>query len=357
MAARLLVPLAIPRFPLPAILAALALDAVDQSVFHAVGADPPGYQSYDKAFDVYYLTVAYTAMLRNWTDPTAFAIGRALFYWRLIGVAAFEVSDQRALLLIFPNTFEYFFIAYEVVRLRWDPSRLPRTWLIGAAAGIWILIKLPQEWWIHIAQLDFTDEITAHPWALAPMILAGALAVAGAMALWPRLPPRDWPPTFDVDAHVRRRRAAGLEAELAARSIWTWALLEKVVLISAIAVIFGHVVPGIRFGTTALILATALLVVANALVSQWRIRRGAHWATPLVQFGAMLAVNGGLVLGARLLLTGRGVLSFAVIDTLFFLALLSLMITLFDRYRAIGRLSLAGDPPAGAVVPCPAART
>ena len=25
------------------------------------------------------------------------------------------------------------------------------------AAFIWIFIKLPQEWWIHVAQLDFTD--------------------------------------------------------------------------------------------------------------------------------------------------------------------------------------------------------
>jgi len=26
----------------------------------------------------------------------------------------------------------------------------------GLVACIWIFIKLPQEWWIHIAQLDFT---------------------------------------------------------------------------------------------------------------------------------------------------------------------------------------------------------
>ncbi len=29
--------------------------------------------------------------------------------------------------------------------------------MIGLAAFIWIFIKLPQEWWLHIAQLDFTD--------------------------------------------------------------------------------------------------------------------------------------------------------------------------------------------------------
>ena len=29
--------------------------------------------------------------------------------------------------------------------------------MIGIAAFIWIFIKLPQEWWIHVAQNDFTD--------------------------------------------------------------------------------------------------------------------------------------------------------------------------------------------------------
>jgi hypothetical protein len=67
-------------------------------------------------------------------------------------------------LLIFPNTFEYFFIAYEGVRTLWRPTRLTRRQLIIGAATIWIFIKLPQEWWIHIAQLDATEEIVAHRW-------------------------------------------------------------------------------------------------------------------------------------------------------------------------------------------------
>ena len=31
--------------------------------------------------------------------------------------------------------------------------------VLGAAAFIWIFIKLPQEYWIHVAQLDTTDLI------------------------------------------------------------------------------------------------------------------------------------------------------------------------------------------------------
>jgi hypothetical protein len=48
-AARFLVPLAIPRYPLPAILAALIIDAGDQTIFQQFTNLPlEGYQGYDR---------------------------------------------------------------------------------------------------------------------------------------------------------------------------------------------------------------------------------------------------------------------------------------------------------------------
>src|SRR4029078_6052057 len=114
--ARFLVPLLIPKFPLPAIIACPVLDAADQSIFQACVFDPPGYQGYDKAMDVYYLAMAYLATLRNWASVPAYRVGRFLYFYRLVGVVAFELTHVRALLLIFPNTFEYFFDAYEGIR-------------------------------------------------------------------------------------------------------------------------------------------------------------------------------------------------------------------------------------------------
>ena len=73
---RFLLPLLIPRFPLPAIVACLVVDGVDQTIFQAFGYDPPGYQGYDKAMDVYYLAIAYLATMRNWTSPGGFVVGR-----------------------------------------------------------------------------------------------------------------------------------------------------------------------------------------------------------------------------------------------------------------------------------------
>src|SRR6478752_6746635 len=136
---RLLLPLLIPRFPL-VILAALVLDAIDGSLLDAltsVDTGPNGpYQSFDKALDIYYLSIAYLSTLRNWTSSVAVRIAMALFYYRLVGVLLFELTHERTLLLIFPNTFEYFFIAYEVVRLRFDPLRIGTRGWLATAAGI-----------------------------------------------------------------------------------------------------------------------------------------------------------------------------------------------------------------------------
>ena len=108
--ARFLVPLLIPLWPLPTMIAALVLDAVDQTVFQALApdADLAWYQGYDKALDVYYLGIAYLSTLRNWTNMGAFQVSRFLYYYRLVGATLFEATGLRWLLLVFPNTFEYF---------------------------------------------------------------------------------------------------------------------------------------------------------------------------------------------------------------------------------------------------------
>src|SRR3954454_5030507 len=121
---RFVVPLFIPRFPLPAILLALVIDGIDQTIFQWFGYDPPGYQGYDKAMDMFYLSVAYLTVLRNWTSRPALQVARFLFFYRLIGVVMFELLDWRPLLMIYPNTFEYFFFSYEIVRLLLNPATL-----------------------------------------------------------------------------------------------------------------------------------------------------------------------------------------------------------------------------------------
>ena len=223
--ARLLVPLLIIRWPLPAIVACLIIDAVDQTIFQTVApdADLSGYQGYDKSLDIYYLVIAYIATLRNWTNGFAVSIARFLLYYRLVGVVLFELTqDPRAAAAVFPNTFEYFFIFYEAVRVRWDPRRMSARLLIGATAFIWIFIKLPQEWWIHVAQLDTTDVVqelifgvpagtswaetfAARPWVVVvAVVVVVLLLVAAWWIITRKLPPADRRWTIDADAEPGR---------------------------------------------------------------------------------------------------------------------------------------------------------
>ncbi len=327
---RFFVPLAIPRFPLPAIIAALVLDAADQSIFQMFTDDPlPGYQTYDKALDVYYLAIAYISTMRNWRDPIAFRTARFLYFYRLVGVTLFELLGQRWLLLVFPNTFEYFFIAYEFVRTRWNPARLGAVAIVGLAAFIWIVIKLPQEWWIHVAQLDFTDFMADHPYM---WIVLGIAAIAVAVVLYVerrRIPPADWPFTVEVDRHlvVPAVPTDGHEP------FWSPVLAEKVVLLSLISVIFAQVLPDIRASNAGVAVGVAVLVIANAAVSEALRRRGRSWATTAQQFVAMLVINIALV-AVDAVIGGRSGERTPALTTLFFVLLLSLLIALFDRYRA-----------------------
>ena len=160
--------------------------------------------------------------MRNWTSHAAFRIAQFLFYYRLVGVVLFELTDERLMLLLFPNTFEYFFIAYELARSRYEPSRFSaRFWLL-VAAGLWIFVKLPQEYWIHIAQLDFTDAVQrpsgvrrrrswSRCWSLRSCSCASC--TRGSRRPTGR---GGWPPA--IPAGVARRRARALRAAAGAGS-------------------------------------------------------------------------------------------------------------------------------------------
>lgn len=349
-AARFIVPLFIPRYPLPATIAALVIDAVDETVFRMfTDAELSGYQSYDKALDVYYLAIAYIATMRNWTNIYAYQTGRFLWYYRLAGSTLFELAGWRPLLLIFPNTFEYFFLAIEGVQTRWNMRRLTRKHVLAVAAFIWIVIKLPQEAWIHVFQLDFTDAFKEHilgasldeSWATAvgnslwifPVLLAigvGLWLVIRQVAR--RLPRGDWPATYDADAHADNWIAVPVRP--AAERHWREGLVEKVVLVGLLGVIFAKMLPTVHVAALQMLVGVSAVVVANAAISHWLAARGTSWRSSATQFLALTAINLGL-----------GVLYIAVTPSfgadigraglLFFALLLTTIITLYDRYRPV----------------------
>jgi hypothetical protein len=362
--ARFLVPLAIPKFPLPAEIAAMLLDAADQTIFQQfTKLDLTGYQSYDKALDVYYLSIIYLSTMRNWTHLFAFEANRFLYFYRLVGVVLFEATHTRALLLIFPNTFEYFFIFYEAVRLRWNPLRMSKRMVIGAIAFIWIFIKLPQEYWIHVAQLDTTDLIkedifgvpvdtswgeiiSDYAWVFVGLAIVIVLLIVGVRWVFRhKLPPAEWEFSFDADAHDTGVTDEGVQAQVRALSgqIWNRELLEKVVMMSMIIFIFSKIVPATETTNLQLTIGVAVLIVINAALSEWFSRRGRTFASISQQFVVMAVINAGIIVAVDQLAAWRD-RSFHISAALFFALMLTLLIVLYDRYRPVylARVAAAG---------------
>ena len=347
--ARFIIPLFIPFFPLPAIIAALLLDGVDQTIFQKFTSFPlDGYQSYDKALDIYYLTIAYISTFRNWTNNFAFRVSQFLYYFRLVGVVLFETTHLRPLLLIFPNTFEYFFIWYEAVKLMWNPKKLSRTAIISAAAFIWIVIKLPQEYWIHIAQNDVTETIQVllggapgDPWL--PLITANLLLillvlVVLGLALYglirfarKSVPPKDYPIGWRADDNTVMPTADEFTRARASlyRRVFDSDLLEKIVLISMIIYIFATMLPGVSVPGTTLVFYIAVLVIATTAISHYFGRRGTTIASGVRHFLIVFVVNNVLIF-LMMTLFGR---SANWMNVFLFQMLLSVIVTLYDRFQ------------------------
>ncbi len=353
---RLGVPLLIPCFPLPAILVALVIDGVDQTVFqswlshgfwHQI---EDSYQGYDKALDVYYLTIAYTATMRNWTNSAALRWAQFLWLYRLAGVALFEVlhttpDSWRWLLLVFPNTFEYFFIAYEAIRLRWDPRRLSRRFVALLAICIWVFVKLPQEWWIHVAKLDFTDFADEHGWVWPTLaVLLVAVIVVGWWAITHWLPPADWRTRIAADP-LPTELATPAEREAFRAVRWRdfdLHLAEKVVLVGLVCVIFAEILPGSTATAAQVAVVVSILVVVNSVIGLAFARRHHSIRSSGAEFLATCLLNLAILLVLRAL-SARFVLD----NALFFVLLVSLIVLLYDRYGPIRteRLDAATSQP------------
>ncbi len=104
---------------------------------------------------------------------------------------------------------------------------------------------------------------------------------------------------------------------------------EKLLLVGLIAAIFASAL-NVEASSVQIVGATVLLVVANAAISQALARRGVQWSSIALQFVVIAAVNSALVSTYASLL-GNG-LNRAL--TLVFGVLLTVVIVLYDRFRA-----------------------
>ena len=115
----------------------------------------PNYQLFDKIADQVYLAAFLIVALR-WTGPER-TVSIALYAFRMAGFVLFELTDERAVLLLFPNLFEFWFLfiaALHHVRAGFQWSRTRLTLVLVPL----LVAKEVQEWALHWARLF--DEIT-----------------------------------------------------------------------------------------------------------------------------------------------------------------------------------------------------
>jgi hypothetical protein len=156
-ALRLIVPLAILRWPLAGGLAAMVLDGLDVVLIELIpgGSFGDHYHTLDKLLDSYYLTIELAVALR-WKNPWARWPAVTLFAYRMVGVAIFELTQARIALFIFPNLFENWWLYVVAVR-RFRPAWEPRSVRSVALPLLVLLIpKMVQEYVLHFAE--------ARPW-------------------------------------------------------------------------------------------------------------------------------------------------------------------------------------------------
>jgi len=139
------------RWPLAGGLLAILGDLADLLLRDLVDLGGIGnYQLLDKACDQVYLLLFLVVALR-WQGLER-RVAVALYLYRLVGSIAFVLTGERAVLFLFPNVFEPWFLFVAAVHhlpgsRRWTPARLAAV-LAGLTA-----VKLLQEWALHIGQV------------------------------------------------------------------------------------------------------------------------------------------------------------------------------------------------------------
>ena len=122
--------------------------------------------------------------------------------------------------------------------------------------------------------------------------------------------------------------------------VWSWSTLEKVVLIGLLSTIYARILPGLEVSDLRMFVGIAVYVVINAAISIGFAKRAGTREGLAGDFGLRVVVNLGLVLLARLVL-GPNALDEAA--TLFFVLLLSLLVTMHDRFAPVAAVRAEHD--------------
>lgn len=153
---RFVVPPLMLWFPIPGVLATLFLDVVDGDLLGWLGMSEESYQFIDKIAD-YYGYIFMMILGLRWPIRNILAF---LLAFRSIGQLIFLLTNERLVLVAFPNFFEALVLVF-VGLLIWRKTidRAYQTyrhylWQIWAFI---ITLKILNEWQLHFAQISISN--------------------------------------------------------------------------------------------------------------------------------------------------------------------------------------------------------
>ena len=143
------------RWPFAGALIAIVADFCDLFLMDAIGGIAD-YQRLDKLCDLAYMATFLIVALR-WRGIER-PIALALFGLRMVGEVVFEVTNERVVLLLFPNVFEFWFIAVAAWH-HYRPGAVLRPQASAIALVALLAGKEAQEYLLHYDR--FLDQFSA----------------------------------------------------------------------------------------------------------------------------------------------------------------------------------------------------
>ena len=142
-------------WPLISVILSFFLDVIDIEFASRGGLTLDKYERWDKSLDLWWY---FNAMIYGWFYLSYYKyLLLALFIFRLIGDIIFFFKNNRKIFIIFPNFFEnFFFLFFFALYFRQLNFLLDKKHLLISLLMI-ILLKLFQEWWVHIAQISIPE--------------------------------------------------------------------------------------------------------------------------------------------------------------------------------------------------------
>ena len=145
------------RWPFWGAIAAVVCDLCDLLLFDmfvvfAGWSGFTGYQTFDKWADQVYIAAFLIVALRDFA-PLPRKIALALYLFRLVGFVAFESGlASREALFLFPNLFEFWFVAVAFT-MRFRPTFVWARQRATVVLAVLLAGKLVQEWALHVGRV------------------------------------------------------------------------------------------------------------------------------------------------------------------------------------------------------------